>query len=170
VFGGFENAPVQPDPRGRSRSRRVGRVHVRRDVSLSPPMRSAPVPDSSDEDDPLSSSDSDSGDDSEPEGERDERMGEAEGVAAEAASWHPIPDLVWAALCDIGAVFSIFQLESCPETGRRHLQGYVRLRSPQRISALQRALPGGHFEAAAAKESKNIEYCSKEESRVDGPW
>lgn len=86
------------------------------------------------------------------------------------ADWSPDPDLIWDALRSNGAAYSVFQLEACPDTGRRHIQGYVRFRSAQRLSALQRILPGGHFEAAKAGEKANVAYCTKSESRVSGPW
>lgn len=80
------------------------------------------------------------------------------------------PDALWAAAVEIGAVFGCFQLEHAPTTGRRHVQGYLRFSKQLRISSLQGALPGGHFEPAKGKEEENVAYCSKVESRVDGPW
>jgi len=108
--------------------------------------------------------DSEDGSSESDEGEEEEKDLPHAGV------WVPDPTAVISALQGIGCVYCIFQLEQCPDTGRRHLQGYARFDKPQRMAALQRIMPGGHFEAAKGQEEQNIKYCSKEESRVDGPW
>jgi len=98
---------------------------------------------------------------------------EAPGVSDASPStslWSPDPTAIISVLQGLGGVYAVFQLESCPQTGRRHVQGYVRFSQSIRMGALQRAMPGGHFEGAKAKEAENIKYCSKDESRVDGPW
>lgn len=95
---------------------------------------------------------------------REEKAGEAGNVAVFDSG------ALWSALSGIGAEYGCYQLESCPETGRRHVQGYARFSSQLRISTLQGAMPGGHFEIAKGKEEENIAYCTKQESRVDGPW
>lgn len=57
-----------------------------------------------------------------------------------------------------------YQPEICPETGRKHRQGYLRTKNQVRFSALRKEFPGIHFEVA-----KNwaalINYCKKEETR-----
>lgn len=70
--------------------------------------------------------------------------------------------------------FIIGQLELCPGTNRRHFQCYIEFKRPQlgtRISTLL-AVPSNsvHFEVSRGTSSENIDYCSKEESRVSGPW
>lgn len=76
--------------------------------------------------------------------------------------WHfleTIPDLVaeWG-----------WQDEVCPETGRKHKQGYLRTHSQQRLSALVKVLPGIHLEPARDW-NKLVNYCKKSESRaLDG--
>jgi len=87
-----------------------------------------------------------------------------------APLWIPDPQAVIAALRGIGGVYTVCQLESAPGTGRRHLQGYTRFSKPLRMAGLQTALPGGHFEPAKADEAANVAYCSKSDSRLDGPW
>jgi len=57
--------------------------------------------------------------------------------------------------------------EICPETNRKHYQGYIRLTSQQRFSWLKKLLPGVHLEV-----SKNwdalVNYCKKEDTRAPG--
>jgi len=116
--------------------------------------------------------------DTESEGDSETMSDDQDSSEGEEKARDPSPEVVWSPdptsiismLQGIGGVYAVFQLESCPKTGRRHVQGYVRFSSVVRMGALQRAMPGGHFESAKAKEAENIKYCSKEESRVDGPW
>lgn len=69
-----------------------------------------------------------------------------------------------------GIVYGIGQLERAPTTGRLHLQAYVELASKRTLSVLSDWLPGAHFEIARGTAAANIEYCSKSDTRVDGPW
>lgn len=63
----------------------------------------------------------------------------------------------------------ICQLEKCPKTGQLHLQGYIE--ATQRLRWTELKLPKEiHWEFAKGNRLKNIEYCSKEESRVSGPY
>lgn len=69
--------------------------------------------------------------------------------------------------------YLICQLEKAPNTGQLHLQGYLELRTRQRLTALRSLLPeltGAHWENAIASAEVNKEYCSKEDSveLVDG--
>jgi len=97
--------------------------------------------------------------------------GEEEKVSvSDVSEWVPDPTALIATLQGNGCIYCVFQLEKCPNTGRRHLQGYARFDRVIGMAALQRAMPGGHFEGAKGQEEQNIKYCTKEESRVDGPW
>lgn len=62
--------------------------------------------------------------------------------------------------------YVIFGRESCPTTGRRHLQFYIELKKAIGISRLKRELGDGfstaHFEAAKGNSEENRRYCSKE--------
>ena len=69
-----------------------------------------------------------------------------------------------------GIVYGIGQLERAPTTGQLHLQAYVELASKRTLSVLCDWLPGAHFEIARGNAESNIQYCSKSDSRVDGPW
>lgn len=73
------------------------------------------------------------------------------------------------------AKYVVFQKEVAPTTGREHYQGYlfleghngiVRASVPKRFPCLR----GSHIEIAQGSVADNKKYCTKEESRVAGPW
>lgn len=68
-----------------------------------------------------------------------------------------------------------FQLERCPDTKRLHFQGFIVLRSSSRIPAVVKLLAGvdlrgSHIENIKGSLRDNIAYCSKDETRLGGPW
>jgi hypothetical protein len=69
-------------------------------------------------------------------------------------------------------LFLIWQLE----TGTQetiHVQGYLRLKAPTSFTALKTCLTWlqrAHIEQCGGSEQANIEYCSKEETRIEGPY
>lgn len=65
-----------------------------------------------------------------------------------------------------------FQLESCPESSRAHIQGYVQLRVKKTLNMAKRLLGENtaHLEIARGTPQQNREYCKKENSRIAGPW
>lgn len=66
--------------------------------------------------------------------------------------------------------YMIFQLEKGAE-GTYHYQGYVEFNSVQRLSFLKKRLfKEAHYEARRGTRDEAREYCSKEETREDGPW
>lgn len=65
--------------------------------------------------------------------------------------------------------FLIFQREK-GENNTTHFQGYFILQRKQRLSALKKLLPRAHFEVARGTPHDNILYCSKEDTRVSGPY
>lgn len=68
--------------------------------------------------------------------------------------------------------FLVYQKETAPETGTPHFQCYFQTKSPMRMTALKK-LPGmetAHFEKCKGTPEQNIAYCTKEESRLDGPF
>lgn len=69
-----------------------------------------------------------------------------------------------------GVRFAIWQLEECPSSGKKHLQGYVQLSDKKRIGFLKKLSPTAHWEAAKGTADENCKYCTKEETRKDGPW
>ncbi|QJQ37747.1 replication-associated protein [Cressdnaviricota sp.] len=67
--------------------------------------------------------------------------------------------------------FCIGQAEQCPQTGRKHLQFYVQLGRTCTMKWLKKYVnEHAHWEKARGSVDENIQYCSKLESRIDGPW
>lgn len=68
-------------------------------------------------------------------------------------------------------MYYVFQIERAPDTGRFHVQGYLRFSNAVRIRTLKEHLSStAHFEACKGTETQNIEYCTKVASRVQGPF
>lgn len=65
--------------------------------------------------------------------------------------------------------YAIYQLEQ-GENGTRHLQGYLELDKPTRISAIKVYLPTAHLETRKGTREQAREYCKKNDTRIDGPW
>lgn len=58
--------------------------------------------------------------------------------------------------------FLIYEMETCPTTGRPHLQGYMRTTRKIRMTGAKALLhPSCHLEMAKGTEQENIDYCSK---------
>lgn len=58
--------------------------------------------------------------------------------------------------------FLIFGFEVAPNTGTKHLQGYVRFPTPRCFNTVRLLLPNGsHIEPARGTETDNYKYCSK---------
>lgn len=68
--------------------------------------------------------------------------------------------------------YVIYQREVCPTTNREHFQGYMEMEEQVSYTTMQRweGLETAHFETRRGKQAQAIAYCSKEESRVEGPW
>lgn len=98
-------------------------------------------------------------------------------VDSDSGEWtflQPQPSVLRSLLQDCKQLlFYIFQLEQCPETSRYHFQGYLRFTGPKALSYVKSVFGDYsyvHCESAKGTEEQNIAYCSKEESRVSGPW
>lgn len=65
---------------------------------------------------------------------------------------------------------AVGQVECCPETKKEHLQVYVEFSKPTRVSAIQRVIPGAHCEYRKGTSEEAKAYCSKEDTRLRGPW
>jgi hypothetical protein len=63
----------------------------------------------------------------------------------------------------------IYQWELCPETNKRHAQGYAEFTSPVTRKNAQKmlSLPESHFEPRKGTKEQAIAYCSKLETRAD---
>jgi hypothetical protein len=69
--------------------------------------------------------------------------------------------------------FVIYQLEAAATTGQLHYQGYVEFNKPVRHVTAQTLLSmprPAHFTVCKGTSSQNIAYCSKADTRIDGPW
>lgn len=56
------------------------------------------------------------------------------------------------------------------ENGTEHLQGYVIFDSKQRLTALKKVERTAHWEARKGNHAQAKEYCTKSDTRIDGPW
>lgn len=67
--------------------------------------------------------------------------------------------------------YFVCQCEKCPLTGKKHIQGYIQLKDKKRLSQLKKIFPGhAHLEIARGSPTANKTYCTKEDSRIGGPW
>jgi len=72
-----------------------------------------------------------------------------------------------------GCSFFVYQRELCPKTAREHFQGYLELERQMPFTAIQRQFEGlrtAHFEKRYGTQKQAIDYCSKEDTRIEGPW
>lgn len=70
---------------------------------------------------------------------------------------------------------AVFQQEKGGITGYEHFQCYVQLPSPRRWSTMKKMLADSgfddaHFERQWATGAACYRYCTKEDTRIDGPW
>lgn len=67
-------------------------------------------------------------------------------------------------------VYAVWQLER-GEHGTLHYQGYVEFKESKRLAGVKKALGGNpHVEPRRGSQAQAIAYCSKEGTRVLGPW
>lgn len=69
--------------------------------------------------------------------------------------------------------FMTWQTERCPTTLRVHWQGYVEFSKAMRVAGAKKLHPlfaSAHFEKRRGSQQQAIDYCRKEETRIDGPW
>lgn len=67
--------------------------------------------------------------------------------------------------------YMVWQRERGKE-GTEHIQGYVRFNTRKRFNTVKNyfSVPEIHIEPAKGTEDQNMRYCTKEETRVEGPW
>ena len=68
-----------------------------------------------------------------------------------------------------GGSYCIWQMERGDE-GTSHYQGYICFKSNKTLHAVKLLNPRAHWELRGGKHEEAKAYCSKEETRVDGPW
>jgi len=66
--------------------------------------------------------------------------------------------------------YCIFQLEKGEEEQTPHFQGYISFKISKRFKTIKDALPFAHLEKAKGSNTQCREYCSKKDTRVDGPF
>jgi hypothetical protein len=66
--------------------------------------------------------------------------------------------------------YYIFQLEKCPSTEKNHIQAYLEFKSPAKFSTIKKKFNNCHIEIRNKSRQAAINYCSKLETRIDGPW
>lgn len=59
-------------------------------------------------------------------------------------------------------IYAIAGRETCPDTGRKHLQCYVQFYNRRHFPWVKQWFPGAHLEVAHSSPAINIAYCSKE--------
>ena len=69
----------------------------------------------------------------------------------------------------LGASYMVYQTE-LGEQGTLHFQGYLEFPKPVRRSHIARTLPTAHTEPARGTGQQCEDYCTKEETRMDGPY
>lgn len=64
-----------------------------------------------------------------------------------------------------------YQLERCPSTHREHIQGYIEYNKPRKFDTVKKELPpSSHIELARGNRASCVAYCTKPDSRIEGPW
>lgn len=68
-------------------------------------------------------------------------------------------------------VYLVFQRERSPTTGKLHYQGYAEFIRSTRVREIQNilAIGSGHVERRSGNQQQAIDYCKKEDSRVEPP-
>lgn len=64
--------------------------------------------------------------------------------------------------------YLIYQVEEAPETGTRHVQGFIQFKKEKRLTALKKLEKTVHWEGRRGSVQQCIDYCSKEATRVEG--
>nr|UBJ25962.1 replication-associated protein [Sichuan rat gut-associated circular DNA virus 3] len=91
----------------------------------------------------------------------------------EADAWLREGPEVWLKhLVDCGTcTYAVGQLEEAPDTGKQHIQCFLQLKKPARLSWLKRHVhETAHWEAMKGTAAEASEYCKKLDTRVLGPW
>lgn len=65
--------------------------------------------------------------------------------------------------------YCVFQLET-GESGTRHYQGFLQFTSPKRWDTVVKYLPKWALFICNGSPQQNVDYCTKTDTRIDGPW
>lgn len=66
--------------------------------------------------------------------------------------------------------YCIFQLEKGEVEGTTHFQGFIIFTGGKRFRTIKRMLPFAHLEKVRGSNTQNREYCSKQDTRIEGPF
>lgn len=66
--------------------------------------------------------------------------------------------------------YMIYQKEKAPSTGKLHFQCYFEFLKKTRKSTLMKQFPHCYWDKRRGSTRDAINYCSKEETRIEGPW
>lgn len=68
--------------------------------------------------------------------------------------------------------YLVYQKERCPSTNRDHYQGYFALVTKKSLVALKKIpfLVGANLGVCNGTPAQNRAYCTKEDTRIEGPW
>ena len=69
-----------------------------------------------------------------------------------------------------GVKFIAFQKERGDETGTEHFQGYVQFKVNKRLAACKALHLTAHWELRKGTHEQAKAYCTKEDTRIEGPW
>jgi len=64
--------------------------------------------------------------------------------------------------------YAVWQKEKA-STGKVHIQAFIKLDKPQRLASIKKMLGLVHAEPARGSDKQCIDYCSKKDSRLEGP-
>ncbi len=67
-------------------------------------------------------------------------------------------------------VYMVYQKEKCDKTDKLHYQGFVRFKNARTFSAVKKKHPEGVHWESSRNMGASINYCKKEETRVEGPF
>lgn len=76
---------------------------------------------------------------------------------------------------DLAVVSAVFQMEQGEKSGYQHWQAFVRFKSQKRFATFKRQLSAAglataHIEPRRGSVAQAVAYCSKEETRLEGPY
>ncbi|APA62649.1 putative replication protein [uncultured virus] len=72
---------------------------------------------------------------------------------------------------DTHVKYVICQLESCPSSGRLHVQGYVEFDKMMTIKQVKKILgEKTHLDKRQGTQEQAIKYCSKNDTKIEGPF
>lgn len=77
-------------------------------------------------------------------------------------------ELVW----DSSVKMAVYQQEQCATTGKLHLQGCIVFNKRMRMAGVKATLghETAHLEVLKGSLGSNLTYCTKEDTRIGGPW